>query len=45
MDDSGAVLFAFFWFEDVAFLQALSVEDFGVNLGEWELVHSSPFFC
>lgn len=45
VDDSRAVLFSFFWFEDVAFLQALAVEDFGVDLGERELVHSSPLFC
>lgn len=45
VDDGRAVLFAFFWFEDVAFLQALAVKDFGVDLGEWELVHSSPLFC
>lgn len=45
VDDSRAVLFAFFWFEHIAFLQALAVKDFWVNLGEWELVHSSPLFC
>lgn len=45
VDDSRAVLFAFFWFEDVAFLQALAVKDFRVDLGEWKLVHTSPLFC
>lgn len=45
VDDSRAVLFAFFWFEDVAFLQALAVEDFRVDFGKWQLVHSCPFFC
>lgn len=45
VDDGRAVLFAFFWLEDVAFLQALAVEHFGVDLREWKLVHSSPLFC
>lgn len=45
VDDSRAVLFAFFWFEHVAFLQALAVKDFGVDLGEGKLVHSSPLLC
>lgn len=42
VDDRRAVLFSFLWFEDVAFLQALAVKDFGVDLGERELVHPSP---
>jgi len=45
VDDSRAVLFAFSWFEDVAFFQTLPVKDFGVDLGERELVHSGPLFC
>lgn len=44
VDDRRAVPFSFFWLEDVAFLQALAVKDFGVNLGEWKLVHSGPLF-
>lgn len=45
VNDSRAVLFPLLWFEDVAFLQSLAVKDFWVNLGKWELVHSSPLFC
>lgn len=45
VDHSWAILFAFPWFEDIAFLQAFAVEDFGIDLGEWKLVHSSPFLC
>lgn len=44
VDDSWAVLVAFSWFEDVAFLQAFAVKHFGIDLGEWKPVHSSPFF-
>lgn len=44
VDDGGTVLLSFLWFEDVTFLQALTIKDFGVNLGEWKLVHSSPLF-
>lgn len=45
VDDSGAVPFSFFWFEDVAFLQAFTVKNFGVDLRKGELVHSSPLLC
>lgn len=43
VDDRRAVLFTSLWFEDIAFLQTFTVKDFGVDLGEWQLVHSSPF--
>lgn len=42
VDDGGTVLFTLPRFEDVTFLQAFAVEDFGINLGEGELVHASP---
>lgn len=45
VDDSRAVLFALPGFEHVAFLEAFAVKDFGIDLGERELVHSSPLFC
>lgn len=45
VDDSRAVFFSFLGFEDVALLQALAVEDFGIDLGKRQLVHSSPLFC
>lgn len=45
VDDSGAVLFTLPGFEHVAFLEAFAVKDFGIDLGERELVHSSPLFC
>ena len=45
VDDGGAILFPLFWFEDVAFFQALSVKNFGVDLGKGKFVHPSPLLC
>lgn len=43
VDDSWTVLFAFPRLEDVTFFQAFAVEDFRIDLREWELVHACPF--
>lgn len=45
VDDGRAVLFAFSWFKDITFFQTFPIEDFGIDLWEGKLVHTSPFFC